>query len=68
MRSIELVLLPIRGETGFDDFRLGISGGEPGDRADTKDDVLDVSIEDVSLVTDLPVPLPLGRDGEVGGV
>ena len=60
--SIEVVLFPIRGETGFEDNRCGILGGEVGDRAETKEEVLFVAIEDVSLGT----LIPLGRIGDGG--
>jgi len=60
--SIEVVLLPIRGETGFEDNRCGILGGEVGDRAETKEDVLFVAIEDVSL----GILMPFGRIGDGG--
>jgi len=58
--SIDEVLLPIRGDTGFEDNRCGILGGEVGERAETNDDVLSVAIEDVSLGT-------LTRLGRIGG-
>lgn len=60
--SIEEVLFPIRGETGLEDNRCGILGGDVGERADTKEDVLSVAIEDVSLGT----LIPLGRLGDGG--
>ena len=60
--SIEVVLLPIRGDTGFENNRCGILGGDVGDRAEMKEDVLFVAIEDVSL-GDL---IPLGRIGDGG--
>jgi hypothetical protein len=60
--SIDEVLFPIRGETGFEDNRWGILGGEVGERADTNEDVLSVAIEDVSLGT----LIPLGRLGDGG--
>jgi hypothetical protein len=55
--SIEEVLFPIRGETGFEDNRCGILGGEVGERAETNDDVEDVS---------LGILIPLGRIGDGG--
>jgi len=60
--SIDEVLLPIRGDTGFEDNRCGILGGEVGERAETNDDVLSVAIEDVSLGT----LMPMGRIGDGG--
>jgi hypothetical protein len=60
--SIDVVLLPIRGDTGFEDSRWGILGGEVGERAETNDDVLLVAAEDVSLDT----LVPFGRIGEGG--
>ena len=60
--SIDEVLLPIRGDTGFEDNRCGILGGEVGERAETNDDVLSVAIEDVSLGT----LMRLGRKGDGG--
>jgi hypothetical protein len=47
--SIELVLLPTRGEVGTEDIRFGIFGGDEGEVADTKEDELAalVVIDDV---------------------
>jgi hypothetical protein len=55
--SIDEVLFPIRGETGFEDNRCGILGGDVGERAETNDDVEDVS---------LGILIPLGRIGDGG--
>ena len=60
--SIELVLLPIRGDTGLEESRCGILGGEEGDLAETNDDVLFVWTEDVSL----GILTPFSRMGDDG--
>jgi len=60
--SIELVLLPIRGDTGLEESRCGILGGEEGDLAETNDDVLFVWTEVVSL----GILTPFSRMGDDG--
>lgn len=62
MPSIELDRLPIRGDTGFEDIRRGMFGGEDGVRAETNEEVLFVFMDDVSLE---PI-LPFSRDGDGG--